>query len=622
MVYKKDIYGMDRAKEMEYVISNNSGIYINTTVIGMPVSSSHGIYIKQNQGGQDEVYLAGVLENIDFGGDKEANPLLPKVMYRDMSVYFNKFEFIHVPTTEYIVNDIKVTKKYLLSYEDNTLCISYEVENNSTKNCKIKVEPLITKRELFNTRRMENLRLTNSLIESGVKINLSILDKLDLYLKSNNMKFTKKERYLNGIIYNQNISSENKNTLIDDLYIPGLFEFNIKAESNMKAEIYVSLDNIYAFDLDDKVNNNYSTNTLENVHIEKYKRDTINILNEYHELKALSRAASTLRYIDKKNKNMVVLDSVPKQKNNLSLTNKIASIDGNYIALGRYAEANKILLAMKKKIDEIYFQNTNSDFTAGNIETCEDTLSFIEAVNRYIQAVEYEENMTKIWYEYIKIKMKEYIDKKSKNVYMDLDFLITEFGEKNIRLNSLWYNAIKIYEDLERKYGIEKDANYIYDISENIRKSIEEKFWDDTKRVLRYKVGGESIATIDMIYSLGLSYIATSESIAIRIVDTAFKELYTPYGMRLAEKSSNIYDGYVYPKYMTYFVKANLRQTGITRASQKLAYNLVKELLGEMNKYTIGSVKEKYLEQNKRAYGPAIDSLTNAEMIRLYKMFV
>ncbi len=105
-------------------------------------------------------------------------------------------------------------------------------------------------------------------------------------------------------------------------------------------------------------------------------------------------------------------------------------------------------------------------------------------------------------------------------------------------------------------------------------------------------------------------------------MDTAFKELYTPYGMRLASRTSSLYDGYVYPKYMTYFVKANLRQTGITRASQKLAYNLVKDLLGEINKYTIGSIKEKYFEQNKKAYGPAIDSLTNAEMIRLYKMFV
>ena len=40
----------------------------------------------------------------------------------------------------------------------------------------------------------------------------------------------------------------------------------------------------------------------------------------------------------------------------------------------------------------------------------------------------------------------------------------------------------------------------------------------------------------------------------------------------------------IYPKYMAHFIKANLRLTGITRASQKIAYNLVKELLHDVGK--------------------------------------
>lgn len=634
MIYKKEIYGMDRAKEMEYVLANNGGIYINTTVAGMPVSPTHGIYVKQNQRGQDEVYLAGVLESIDFGEDKEANLLMPRVAYRDMSTYFNKFEITYFPITEYILDNIKVVKKYMLSYDDNTLCISYEIENNSHKNCKLKVEPMVTKRDLFTTRRMENLKLTNSVIESGAKINVSILEQLDLYIKSNNMKYVKKERYLNGLIYNQNTSTKTRKSLIDDLYIPGLFECNVKAKSEASVEIYVALENIDILGTNENGEYKYSVDRLENRHVEEYKKDTINVLDEYHELKSLSRSATSLRYIDRENKNMVILDSIPRQKdikrtakkpNAISLINKISSIDGNYISLGKYVEANKILIAMKRKIDEIEIESNNEDTIDDAEKHCEDVLSFIEAINRYIQAIEYDTYNTMTWYEYIKIKIEEYTNKKYKNIYMDVDYLIVVNNEKYIKLNSLWYNAIKIYEDLERKcsgdYKNQK-ADEIYEFGEKIKQSIEANFWDEGKRVLRYKAEGESYATIDMIYSLGLSYIATNESIAIRVVDTAFKELYTPYGMRLAERASSKYDGYVYPKYMTYFVKANLRQTGITRASQKLAYNLVKDLLGEINKYTIGSIKERYLEQNKKAYGPAIDSFTNAEMIRLYKLFI
>ena len=71
---------------------------------------------------------------------------------------------------------------------------------------------------------------------------------------------------------------------------------------------------------------------------------------------------------------------------------------------------------------------------------------------------------------------------------------------------------------------------------------------------------------------------------------------------------------------MTTFVNSNLRQNGVTRATQKISYNLVKELLAEINKETVGTVKYKYDEKTKKAYGMPVNALTNAELIRLYNM--
>jgi len=106
------------------------------------------------------------------------------------------------------------------------------------------------------------------------------------------------------------------------------------------------------------------------------------------------------------------------------------------------------------------------------------------------------------------------------------------------------------------------------------------------------------------------------------IIDTAFKELYTPYGIRKFSVKSGKYDGYVYPHLMASFVNVNLRQNGVTRATQKIAYNLVKELLQEINKEVVGSIKYKYDEKTKKAYGMTINSLTNSEIIRLYNMLI
>ncbi|MEG1010031.1 MAG: hypothetical protein RSF67_09520, partial [Clostridia bacterium] len=75
------------------------------------------------------------------------------------------------------------------------------------------------------------------------------------------------------------------------------------------------------------------------------------------------------------------------------------------------------------------------------------------------------------------------------------------------------------------------------------------------------------------------------------------------------------------PKYMAHFVKANLRQNGVTYASQKISYNLVKELLQEIDNNISNGVKSVYHEKNIPIDTP-LDMLTIAELIRVYDMLI
>ena len=125
-----------------------------------------------------------------------------------------------------------------------------------------------------------------------------------------------------------------------------------------------------------------------------------------------------------------------------------------------------------------------------------------------------------------------------------------------------------------------------------------------------------------MLYCLSLSFPCVSDDIPNKLLDTVFKELYTPYGLRSISKISPKYDGLIYPKYMAHFIKANLRLTGITRASQKIAFNLVKEILQDVGKYINGGTKMIYSDRGIAIDGMSYDVLTNAEMVRLYHMFM
>ena len=114
--------------------------------------------------------------------------------------------------------------------------------------------------------------------------------------------------------------------------------------------------------------------------------------------------------------------------------------------------------------------------------------------------------------------------------------------KKYIKLNALWYNALRIFVDLADKFG--EESEFIYAISENVREKIIETFWDEEKAVLKYEVTEDAYATIDMLYVLSLSYqVVYDRGIAMKLMDTAFKKLYTGYGMRLGVINSKQYDG-------------------------------------------------------------------------------
>ena len=76
----------------------------------------------------------------------------------------------------------------------------------------------------------------------------------------------------------------------------------------------------------------------------------------------------------------------------------------------------------------------------------------------------------------------------------------------------------------------------------------------------------------------------------------------------------------IYPKYLAHFIKANLRQNGVTSASKKIAYNLVKELIMDISKKVNGGVPYVYNEKGILISDISYDLLTNAEVIRLYDM--
>lgn len=605
MVYKRTNKTLEDNTRVEFVESNNQGIYINTSVTGANYAPYHGIYINQSHT-KNDIYLSKMIEYILIGHDRY-NIMDIKTSENNYGgvEFLEEFTNMPFPKYTYNINGCIIIKKYKLIPDKKVLCVEYTVTNNTGKMVKFHSMPCVTKRALLSPKRQSEMKYTSGYAPTATKIALSISENVNLYVKSPNMRYDKKEGYIEGVNSDYEDHMGNIKTYVEDLFIPGVFDAHVKNGNTSTFSIFVSTEdmNVQACDSHDI--------ELDIVDRENLRYNGIN--EAYYELLDLAKTAYQLQYIDKEKKQFVLLESMPPIYDSSDyVKNMIVSIEGNYLLLRRYKEAHKILESMMHKL-----KDTTSGLSI--FDRCEAMLLYIEALNRYVAITEADKEEIRDFYMYIKQNIYDILDKKDINMCIDETQLLVVEGKKYIKLNALWYNALRIFVDLADKFG--EESEFIYAISENVRGKILEQFWDEEKAVLKYEVEEEAYATIDMLYVLSLSYQAIYDnSIAMKLMDTAFKKIYTGYGMRLGEVNSKQYDGYIYPHLLVHFLKANLRQMGVTRASQKLAYNLVKDVFLDIGKATVGTAKYRYNEKTKKAIGNTISSITNAELIRAFDM--
>lgn len=583
--YKRGINNIEMAKKVEFCMSDNLNTYLVMNATLENKKPYHALYIRNNK-----VILENLVEKIEFNNrvykcmnfsNNLQNISCDEYM---VSIDLDNYSF------EYDLGLLKYTKKFIYSHQKSTFIIEYEVTNNSNSNAKFELIPFVTYRDLYISDKTVCFNFNQRKVDDGQLINLSVKDNENLVLKSDFCEFVQEVKHLKNVKREFIDDDYTKNVFLEDLFIPGSFLIDISPNTVQRFNIIVTDKN---FNINDF---NYEEE------IKKYNemKDSIfsNIKEEFTELKDL---AITINNLDLEEKMYSSLPNIIKELDIDNIINIAKSIEGAYLILNKEEKAKLILNNVKKYIDSIKEDNQNNEEKIILLK-----LWFIESVNRLYQRSKVDLD---ILFNFVKEEVEDLIN----NKYNFKKYL------NNIEVVALWYNALKIYENMLSKNDISNE--HIYFLAEEIKEKIVSDFWDDKKRLMKCHLDEEETkANISMIYVLSLSYQANLGDIPIKLLDSIFKELYTPYGLRKTSKLDSNYNGLLYPEYMAYFVKANLRQNGVTRASQKIAYNLVKELLLDINKYVNGGVKKTYHEKGLNIDNVTYDLLTNAEIIRLYDM--
>lgn len=602
--YKREINNYEQAKQLEYSFSDNSKVCFCTSGTLQTRKPYHGMYIKDSK-----VLLENIVETFEIDNTTykliEIDTKSRELMTRDYLINID----LEKNLFEYNFADISFAKRFAFEENNGILCIEYTIKNNSRNNIKFKVVPLVTYRDFFNMKNTSMLKFNQRDTEDGTFVALSVLNQENLVLKSDKMAWENDNNVLRDVKHEMITEDIKKEVYYEDLIICGHFSADIKGLSETKLYVYVSSKD---FNIED-VNPLTILNNIE----ARNKNITFDLDENFVELMDLSKSILNTHFNElmiptlpyKKQYDEEFIKTIPELPSKQidedieELIDITRSVEGQYLFYKKIKEAKRTVLNVYKIIKEL----SKIELSSHQIERLNVLkLWYIESVNRVLQ----KEGRIELYMDSIKEILYYFIEPENRATCF-----------KTIEITSLMLNAIKVYLNILTWIG---DTDKQMEIQETFFTDlIKREFWISEKNIMKRDLRDEEhFANVEMLYTLSLSFPCVKDEIPNKLLDSVFKELYTPYGLRSVSKYSPEYNGMIYPKYMSHFIKANLRLTGITRASQKISFNLVKELLQDVGKYVNGGTKKIYNEKGISIDSMSYDVLTNAEMVRLYHMFM
>lgn len=587
----------------EWLITNGIGGFAASTDFGgMNTRRYHGLLIAPlNPPGQRKLILSKVDESIEIDGTKYnlfTNDVDNKIQtgYR----YLKKFEKEVIPIYTYNVSGVTIEKSICMIYEKNAVVLVYKVANKKAKT-KLKLTPLVNFRDFHAEYHDMNFRYNEVSKDDKCQIQFNNqLPKINIGVKG-----SKYQKYNNNIFYNMHYKVEEERGFdcLENHLVPGTFEIDIKPNEDKVITFVCALDeseDLKFENITDIDGEQIIKNELMRIKTEvKYSKLLIPTRGEENSKKVNEMEIDLYNELVKKF--IIASDNfiVYRKERNLHTTvagypwfldwgrDSYISFEGLLLITRRFEIAREVLLTFAEKVQDGLIPNGFSEYTGEALYNSVDaSLLFIDAVYKYIKYTNDYDFVKEKLYKTMKIIIDKYIDGinlDGNNIYVDeKDYLlvsgtpdiqntwmdakvdgkaITPRNGKAVEINALWYNALRVMEEINAHYkkALSK-IEYSY-LAKKCKASFIEKFYNEEKRCLYdvIKVGKNEFETYDVgvddkirpnqIYALGLTFpvMDLESEKAKNVFITVTEKLYNKYGLKtLAEDEEGyapVYEG-------------------------------------------------------------------------------
>lgn len=308
------------------------------------------------------------------------------------------------------------------------------------------------------------------------------------------------------------------------------------------------------------------------------------------------------------------------------------SLPGLTLFTGKEDIARSILRNFARYVDMGMLPNRFADSGAAEFNTVDAALWFFEAARAYAAATnDYDfirEELYPVFTQIIDwhIKGTRYNIKVAEDdllsagapgvqlTWMDAkigDHVITPRSGKPVEIQALWYNALRIMENLAERFGDEALQKKYSAMTSLASETFNRVFWNENAQCLYDVVNGDSPdASLrpNQIFAVSLHYSMLSAERARAVVETVQRELLTPVGLRTLSRSdprycatyeggqksrdSAYHQGTVWPWLLGPFISAYVRINGRTAQSQAQARNLLRGIEQHLTEAGLGQISE------------------------------
>jgi predicted glycogen debranching enzyme len=610
MKYSKKYMNLEKGLKTEWIITNGLGGYAASSIIGANTRKYHGLLVAPlTPPARRFLVLSKLDESIEIVNKKyNIYTNIGKDYVTDGYKYQKYFEKSEIPVYYYEIEDVKIKKSICMQYGKNTVIVQYNIKNGEY-NSKLTLAPVVNFRDFHTTNTNHNFKLKQNNVNTKLKLIIDKYNEVPIYMKVSEGKYIK---HYDDIFKNMFYIEEEKRGFCaeEDHIVPGRYEIEIKPNEQKDITFICSLEE--------------NIDELDGKEVIKKEKNRIKSLIKNSELVQDGIDEDLIKtYI-------IASDNFVVYRPSFGLHTIIAgypwfldwgrdtliSFEGLLLISKRFDIAKEVLLTMIRDVKYGLVPNGYSGFDNRPLYNSVDSpLLLFEQVKKYLEYTKDEafikgnlyDILVKIIYSYI-----DGIDIDDNNIYMDKDYLIvsgtqntqntwmdakvdgvaiTPRNGKAVEVNSLWYNALKIMEEITAKfYGI-KYAKQYGNLAKECKKSFESKFYQKRRKCL-YDVLGDSKIRPNQLFALGLSYpiLDCSTEEAKNCFETVTKKLLNLYGLKTLSKGeenyTEIYEGDSFKRDSSY-------HQGITWPWLLGIYN---DAFKNIIKYEKSKIKKKELE--------------------------